>query len=109
MVDDLRNRSTADVFDDHLRLAAEHRFEEDIERNVSPDIVILERRGVFRGHEGARKPKVAPLMHEGERGEWRTRGGRDRPVLNGQYCHIGDGTGLRTAGADGRAGAAVYE
>jgi hypothetical protein len=55
MIDDLRRRSAAVVFEDHLRLASEHQFEEDIERNVSPDIVILERRGIFRGREGARQ------------------------------------------------------
>jgi hypothetical protein len=55
MIDDLRRRSAAVVFEDHLRLAGEHQFEEDIERNVSPDIVILERRGIFRGREGARQ------------------------------------------------------
>lgn len=54
MSENLRNRSAAEVFDDHLRLAGEHRFEEDIERNVAPDCVILERRGVFRGRDGAR-------------------------------------------------------
>jgi hypothetical protein len=62
MVDDLRRRSPAEVFEDHLRLAGEHRFEEDIERNVSPDIVILERRGIFRGHEGVRK--LAGLLEQ---------------------------------------------
>ena len=51
---DLRARSAAEVFDDHLRLSDEHRFDEDIERNVSPECVILERRGVFHGREGAR-------------------------------------------------------
>jgi hypothetical protein len=55
MIDDLRKRSTAEVFEDHLRLANEHRFEEDIQRNVSPDIVVLERRGIFRGHKGVRE------------------------------------------------------
>jgi len=53
MIDDLRRRSATEVFEDHLRLAGEHRFEEDIERNVSPVIIILERRGIFRGREGA--------------------------------------------------------
>lgn len=62
MGNDLRNRSATEVFDDHLRLAGEHRFEEDIERNVSPGIVILERRGIFRGHEGA--TKLAGLLEE---------------------------------------------
>lgn len=55
MIDDLRRRSAAEVFDDHLRLASEHRFEEDIARNVSPDIVILERRGIFRGRDGTKE------------------------------------------------------
>ena len=55
MRDDLRQRSAEEVFADHLQLAGEHRFEEDIARNVSPDIIILERRGIFRGREGARE------------------------------------------------------
>ena len=54
VTDDLRRRTAEDVFDDHLRLAGEHRFEEDLERNVAPDCVILERRGVFHGRDGAR-------------------------------------------------------
>ncbi|MDK3256371.1 nuclear transport factor 2 family protein [Blastococcus capsensis] len=62
MADQLRARSAADVFDDHLRLAGEHRFTDDIERNVSPDVVVLERRGVFRGREGART--LARLLAE---------------------------------------------
>ncbi|GAB3137090.1 nuclear transport factor 2 family protein [Micromonospora sonneratiae] len=55
MAQDLRARSAAEVFDDHLRLSGENRFEEDIERNVSPDCVVLERRGVFRGRDGVRE------------------------------------------------------
>ena len=62
MPKELRCRSAAEVFDDHLRLAAEHRFQQDIERNVSPDIVILERRGIFRGREGANE--LARLLEE---------------------------------------------
>ena len=62
MIDDLRHRSAAEVFEDHLRLAGEHRFEEDIERNVSPTIVILERRGIFRGREGAKE--LARLLEQ---------------------------------------------
>jgi hypothetical protein len=53
VVDDLRRRSAAEVFEDHLRLAGEHQFEEDIRRNISPDTIILERRGIFRGRAGA--------------------------------------------------------
>ncbi len=59
---DLRSRSPQEVFDDHLELAAEHRFEEDIERNVAPDCVILDRRGVFHGRDGARH--LARLLEE---------------------------------------------
>ena len=55
MSDDLRRRSAIEVFEDHLSLAGEHKFEKDIQRNVSPDIVVLERRGVFRGREGVRE------------------------------------------------------
>ncbi|KWX23800.1 SnoaL-like polyketide cyclase [Mycolicibacterium wolinskyi] len=55
MTDDLRKRSTQEVFDDHLRLAGEHRFDDDIERNVSPECVVLERRGIFRGRDGVRR------------------------------------------------------
>ncbi|MER5338160.1 hypothetical protein [Micromonospora sp. NPDC002717] len=51
----LRARSAREVFEDHLRLAAEHRFAEDLARNVSPSCVVLERRGVFRGHAGVRE------------------------------------------------------
>jgi hypothetical protein len=53
MTDDLRARTAREVLDDHLSLAAAHRFAEDIARNVAPDCVVLERRGVFRGPEGA--------------------------------------------------------
>lgn len=38
MNEDLRLRSPAEVFDDHLSLAGEHRFDEDIERNVAQTI-----------------------------------------------------------------------
>jgi hypothetical protein len=55
MEEELRRRSAEEVFEDHLRLAGEHRFEEDLQRNVSPDCVILERHGVFRGRDGARE------------------------------------------------------
>lgn len=61
-MDDLRRRSAEDVFEDHLRLAGEHRFEEDIERNVSPDIGVLERRGIFRGRDGVRE--LARLLEQ---------------------------------------------
>jgi hypothetical protein len=62
VVEDLRGRSTEEVFEDHLRLSGEHRFEDDIARNISPHCVVLERRGVFRGHDGVRE--LARLLAE---------------------------------------------
>jgi hypothetical protein len=62
MADDLRARSTQEVFDDHLQLALEHRFEADIERNVAPHIVVLERRGIFHGRDGVRH--LAQVLEE---------------------------------------------
>jgi hypothetical protein len=59
---DLRRRSAAEVFEDHLQLAGRHQFAEDIERNVSPDIIIMERRGIFRGREGAEE--LARLLEQ---------------------------------------------
>ena len=53
MMQDLRRRSPAEVFEEHLRLAGVHHFEEDIGRNVAPQIIILECRGIFKGREGA--------------------------------------------------------
>lgn len=35
------------IFDDHLRFVDTHQFEEDIERNLWPDIVSLERGSPF--------------------------------------------------------------
>ena len=62
MNDKLRERTAGEVFEDHLRLAGEHRFEEDLERNISPDCIVLERRGVFRGREGV--SELARLLAE---------------------------------------------
>ncbi|MEU5828131.1 nuclear transport factor 2 family protein [Micromonospora tulbaghiae] len=55
MTEQLRARPAREVLDEHLRLSNEGRFAEDIERNVSPDCLVLDRRGVFRGHDGVRK------------------------------------------------------
>ncbi|MFO7961162.1 MAG: hypothetical protein R6U94_09470 [Nitriliruptoraceae bacterium] len=62
MTDELRQRHAQEVFDDHLSLAAEHRFDDDIERNVAPHCVILERRGIFHGPAGARE--LAHLLED---------------------------------------------
>lgn len=55
MNDSLRRRSAKDVLENHLELAAEHRYEEDIQRNVAPHCIVLERRGLFRGRDGVRE------------------------------------------------------
>jgi SnoaL-like domain len=61
-VEDLSSRSAREVLEDHLDLSnewvagdMERILEEDLRRNASEDIVVLERRGVFRGHEGVRE------------------------------------------------------
>lgn len=51
-MDDLRNRSAREVFEDHLRTAREWSFEDDIKRNFSEDCVVLIKDGVYRGHDG---------------------------------------------------------
>ncbi|WP_417818989.1 nuclear transport factor 2 family protein [Tritonibacter scottomollicae] len=54
-MDDLTNRSTREVFEDHLQLAQEGSFEEDIKRNFSKECVVLTNRGAFCGHDGLRQ------------------------------------------------------
>ncbi|HEU0127294.1 MAG TPA: hypothetical protein VFQ48_01605 [Pseudonocardiaceae bacterium] len=81
MAENLRARSSEEVFEDHLRLAAEHQFEEDIERNLSPDCVVLERRGVFRGHDRVRElagywPRNFPTRHTPTPTDWLQAGSR---------------------------------
>jgi hypothetical protein len=47
-------RSASEVFNEHLDLSDLMSFEEDIQRNVSEQIVVLTNFGVFRGHDGVR-------------------------------------------------------
>jgi hypothetical protein len=69
---EVRQRTTKEVLDDHLRLADDRRWEEDIERNVSRDCVLLTGRGVFRGHEGFRE-LARMLDEEVPSGDWQYR------------------------------------
>lgn len=62
-MEDLISRSAQEVFDDHLDLAQQGRFEEDITRNCAEDIVVLTNRGPFHGHDGVRE-LVAMLQRE---------------------------------------------
>ncbi|HYH12005.1 MAG TPA: nuclear transport factor 2 family protein [Thermomicrobiales bacterium] len=49
------NRSTGEVFEDHLRLRKEHRTTEDIERNYADDLVVLSGTGKSLGRDGVRE------------------------------------------------------
>jgi hypothetical protein len=64
------SRTAGEVFNDHLRLSAERRFDEDIEKNFAPDCVVLTSRGEFRGHDGLRE-LAQMLADELPEGEWR--------------------------------------
>jgi hypothetical protein len=55
MSDDRRARSARSVFEDHLRLAGDHRWDEDIDRNFAADCVVLARSGPLHGHDGLRE------------------------------------------------------
>jgi hypothetical protein len=48
-------RSAHKVLEDHLRLRAQGKLEEDIRRNYAEDVVLLHVNGVEHGHEGIRK------------------------------------------------------
>lgn len=48
-------RSPNDVFNDHLRESAHGSIDDDLRRNYSAEVVILTRRGVFRGHDAMRQ------------------------------------------------------
>src|SRR4026208_630704 len=75
---DLPDRSAAEVFEDHLRLAREGDFEGDLARNVSEDIVAVTPRGVVRGPgrgggcggQGGVRELARQLMDEIPNGEW---------------------------------------
>jgi hypothetical protein len=67
--EDLAARTTQQVYEDHLRLAADGDFEADLARNVAADFVALTGRGVFRGHAGARE-LARQLMEEIPSGRW---------------------------------------
>jgi hypothetical protein len=58
--------STGEVFDDHLGLAQNRSFDEDIERSFIPDCIVPTGRAAFNGHDGLRtprKPSTTPSTH----------------------------------------------
>jgi hypothetical protein len=60
-----RQRSTAAVINDHLRLRTSGDLEQDLARNISADVVILARTGVSRGHAGVRGQAAALSRYAG--------------------------------------------
>jgi hypothetical protein len=59
---DLSRRSTEEVLEDHLRISQEWSdrdfavvLEEDLQRNVAEDVVVITNRGIVRGHDGVRE------------------------------------------------------
>lgn len=51
----LKERSTSEVFMDHLRLRYLGDIECDLERNYSPNIIMVENYGIFHGFDGVRE------------------------------------------------------
>lgn len=62
-------RSTREVLDDHLALAAKHDLETDLARNFAEDVVLLTGYGVFRGLDGVRE-KAGLLAEQLPGGRW---------------------------------------
>lgn len=90
-------RSTAEIFEDHLALAQAGRVEDDLARNFAPDCVLLTTYGVFRGHDGVRD--AARLLDQQigrTRYEYRTRLTHDELAFlewsaSGERARIVDG------------------
>jgi hypothetical protein len=61
-------RSTADVFEDHLRCRQKGEIEKDLEQNYSPDVVFLCEHGSFRGRDAVRKSaeELATQLPDGQ-------------------------------------------
>ncbi len=58
----MADRSTQDVFEDHLRLRKQGNAEADIERNYAEDAVVMSNFGTFHGREGVRRSEQ--LLHQ---------------------------------------------
>jgi hypothetical protein len=74
-VNDLRNRSAREVFEDHLRTAKEWSFEEDIERNFSEELCGIEQARNPQGPRGAQGAEYTTQLVEGDAAllEWTAR------------------------------------
>jgi hypothetical protein len=100
----MRNRSTRDVIEDHLRRRAAGDLEGDLQHNYDPDVIVLHQDGEARGHEGIRllaerfsryqndgSLRCQRLLTSGEIGvlEWSGLGGRtDTMMLEGMESFV---------------------
>lgn len=66
-----RQRSTREVLDDHLKLAADDKWdlETDIRRNFAENIFLLTGYGIYHGHDGIRD-KARLLAEQLPGGRW---------------------------------------
>ncbi|HTN62359.1 MAG TPA: nuclear transport factor 2 family protein [Devosia sp.] len=62
-MDNLLTRSTKQVLEDHLRLRIDHDIEADIERNYSPEVVMLTAVGKQSGHDAVRNYQRILVEH----------------------------------------------
>lgn len=53
-MDDFRDRSAREVFEDHLRQGKHGSVREVFARSYAEDVVLLTGRGAYRGHDGLR-------------------------------------------------------
>jgi hypothetical protein len=66
----MQERTTEEVFLDHLELAQRGDLDTDIARNFAPECVLLTTYGVFRGHAGVREAaalldrQIGPTSYE---------------------------------------------
>jgi hypothetical protein len=59
-------RTAKEVFEDHLEKRRAGKVEEDIAANFSPDVIILGRNGIQKGHEGVRYSAGELQRHLGD-------------------------------------------
>ncbi len=55
----MADRSTSEVFNDHLARGAAGDVDGDVATNYAPDVVLLTGIGVLRGHDGVRRSREA--------------------------------------------------
>lgn len=56
------DRSTREVFEDHLSNRRRKETETDLQRNYASDVVVLSKYGIFIGHDGVRES--VRILHE---------------------------------------------